>query len=125
MVDVWRIMVEARRRYATSYDLATLVQTRERRRVVGDHVLTYLEQMAGRTYPDTIVQSTSNYDSHGYPSHPIFAAVRPPAGERPDGGTVYTPYRCLLPQGLEGMLVTGLGVFDLWADFRKPREPES
>lgn len=23
------------------------------------------------------------------------------------------------------MLVTGLGVFDLWADFRKPREPES
>jgi uncharacterized protein YybS (DUF2232 family) len=23
------------------------------------------------------------------------------------------------------MLVTGIGVFDLWADFRKPREPES
>jgi uncharacterized protein YybS (DUF2232 family) len=23
------------------------------------------------------------------------------------------------------MVVTGIGVFDLWADFRKPREPES
>jgi uncharacterized protein YybS (DUF2232 family) len=23
------------------------------------------------------------------------------------------------------MLVTGIGVFDLWADFRKPREPET
>jgi uncharacterized protein YybS (DUF2232 family) len=23
------------------------------------------------------------------------------------------------------MLVTGIGVFDMWADFRKPREPES
>ena len=23
------------------------------------------------------------------------------------------------------MLVTGIGVFDLWADFRKPREPEA
>jgi uncharacterized protein YybS (DUF2232 family) len=23
------------------------------------------------------------------------------------------------------MLVTGIGVFDLWADFRKPREPQS
>jgi flavin-dependent dehydrogenase len=109
LVDVWRILVAAKRKYATSYDLATLVQTRERRRVAGDFMLTYLDQMANRTYPDTIVQSTSNYDSHGYPSHPIFAAVRPAEGARPQGGTVYTPYRCLLPKGLEGILVIGLG----------------
>jgi hypothetical protein len=109
MMDVWRILVTAKRKYATNYDLATMVQTRERRRMVGDYVLTYLDQMTARTFPDTIVQSSSNYDSHGYPSHPIFAAVRPATGERPDGGTVYTPYRCLLPKNLEGILVTGLG----------------
>jgi len=109
MVDVWRTLVSAKRRYAASFDLGTIVQTRERRRVVGDFVLSYLDQMAGRTYPDSIVQSTSNYDSHGYPSHPFFAVVRPASGKRPDGGTVYTPYRCLLPRGLEGMLVVGLG----------------
>ena len=110
MVDVWRILIEAKRKYAASYDLATIVQTRERRRVAGDFVLTYLDHMVGRTYPDTIVRSTSNYDSHGYPSHPIFAVVRPDRGQRPEGGTVDTPYRCLLPRGLEGILVVGLGI---------------
>ncbi len=48
--------------------MGTFIQTRERRRIVGDHVLAYLDQIAGRTYPDSIVFSGSDYDSHGYPS---------------------------------------------------------
>lgn len=49
--------------------------TRERRRIIGEHTLSYLDQIAGRTYPDTIVYSASTYDSHGYPSEDIFALL--------------------------------------------------
>ncbi|MBN2452228.1 MAG: FAD-dependent oxidoreductase [Lentisphaeria bacterium] len=99
----------------TAFDLGSLIQTRERRRVVGDHMLTYLDQLAGRTYPDSIVLSASDYDAHGYPTEPIFALIPHDAetlkrNHPAPGGTCYTPYRCLLPRGVEGMLVTGLGI---------------
>ena len=59
-----------------------------------------------RTFPDSVVRASSNFDSHGFTIHPIFM-LRPP-----DRKTMpcYVPYRCLLPKGIEGVLVTGLGV---------------
>ena len=82
---------------------------------MGDHVLSYLDQIAERTYPDSIVLSASDYDSHGYPSHPFFALLphdeKSRAANHPaPGGSCYTPYRCLLPRGLDGILVIGLGI---------------
>ena len=116
VLDVWRAFVGVRMTSsAPSYDIGTFIQNRERRRVMGDHVLSYLDQIAGRTYPDSIVLSGSDYDSHCYPSESYFALI--PHTERTrkmnhpaPGGTCYTPYRCLLPRGLEGILVTGLGM---------------
>ena len=116
VLDVWRAFVGVRMAgSATSYDMGTLIQNRERRRVVGDHVLSYLDQIAGRTYPDAIVLSGSDYDSHGYPSEIYFALIPHTnktlkANHPAPGGTCYTPYRCLLPRGLEGLLVIGLGM---------------
>lgn len=116
IVDVWRAFVGVRMAGSpTSYDIGAFIQNRERRRVVGDHVLSYLDQIAGRTYPDSIVLSGSDYDSHGYPSEPYFALIPHTektlkANHPAPGGTCYTPYRCLLPRGLEGILVTGLGM---------------
>ena len=116
IVDVWRAFVGVRMTgSAASYDMGTLIQNRERRRVVGDHVLSYLDQIAGRTYPDSIVLSGSDYDAHGYPSELYFALIPHTdktlkANHPAPGGTCYTPYRCLLPRGLEGLLVTGLGM---------------
>jgi len=107
MVDRWRAFIAARLK--PNYDTAQLIDTRERRRIVGDYVLTYLDQMTERTFPDTIVQSRSNYDSHGYPIHPYFALVPVGKDGRPSGGSPFTPYRCLLPKGLDGLLVIGLG----------------
>ncbi len=115
-LDTWRALVGARLATSTdAYDVGTFIQTRERRRVLGDHVLSYLDQIAGRTYPDSIVLSGSDYDSHGYPSEPFFALIPHTektlkANHPAPGGTCYTPYRCLLPRGLEGMLVTGLAI---------------
>jgi flavin-dependent dehydrogenase len=116
VVDVWRALVGARMTMSeNAYDSGSLIQTRERRRVVGDHVLSYVDQIAGRTYPDSVVYSASDYDSHGYPSDDFFALL--PHDERSrqanhpaPGGACYTPYRCLLPRGLEGILVAGLGI---------------
>ncbi|MFW6171450.1 MAG: FAD-dependent oxidoreductase [Planctomycetota bacterium] len=116
MVDTWRAFVGARLSgESDAYDMGPFIQTRERRRVVGDHILSYLSQIAGRAYPDSIVLSGSNYDSHGYPSEPYFALIPHTektlkANHPAPGGTCYTPYRCLLPRGVEGMLVTGLGI---------------
>jgi ribulose 1,5-bisphosphate synthetase/thiazole synthase len=116
MVDTWRALVGVRLAgEAQAYDIGPFIQTRERRRVVGDHVLSYLDQIAGRTYSDSIVLSGSDYDSHGYPSEPYFALIPHTektlkANHPAPGGTCYTPYRCLLPRGVEGLLVTGLGI---------------
>jgi len=115
-LDTWRALVGVRLTAATdTYDVGSLIQNRERRRVVGDHVLSYLDQIAGRTYPDSIVLSASDYDSHGYPSDIYFALIPHTektrrANHPAPGGSGYTPYRCLLPKGLEGVLVVGLGI---------------
>ena len=116
MIDVWTALVGTRQAMnAAVYDVGTLIQSRERRRIVGRHVLGYLDQVIGRTYPDTIVLSASNYDSHGYPSDPYFALLPQDeksrkASHSAPGGSCFTPYRCLLPVELDGILVVGLGI---------------
>ena len=116
MVDTWRAFVGMRLAgEGTSYDVGPFIQTRERRRIVGDHIMSFLDQIAERTYPDSVVLSASDYDSHGYPSEPYFALIPHTkktlkANHPAPGGSCYTPYRCLLPRGVEGLLVTGLGI---------------
>ena len=116
VVDTWRALVGSRLTVESDpYDMGTFIQTRERRRVVGAHVLAYLDQIVGRTYDDSIVLSGSDYDSHGYPSEPYFALIPHTkktlkANHPAPGGKCFTPYRCLLPQGLEGILVIGLAI---------------
>ncbi len=116
LIDVWRAFVGTRLAgEIDDYDVGPFIQARERRRVVGDHVLSYLDQIAGRTYPDSVVLSGSDYDSHGYPSERYFALIPHTAktlvaNHPAPGGTCYTPYRCLLPRGVEGLLVCGLGI---------------
>jgi N-acyl-D-aspartate/D-glutamate deacylase len=116
MLDTWCALVGTRLAMGDdAYDAGPLIQTRERRRIVGDHVLRYVDQIAGRTYPDSIVLSASDYDIHGYPLDPYFALF--PHDEKSlkahhpaPGGSCYTPYRCLLPRGLDGILVAGIGM---------------
>ncbi|UCG56148.1 MAG: FAD-dependent oxidoreductase, partial [Phycisphaerales bacterium] len=106
VADVWRAFVVAKDKFPDAYDLGQLVDTRERRQIVGDFFLSPLDVYKQRTFPDTIVMARSNFDSHGFTIHPMFL-LRPP-----DRKVIacYVPYRCLLPRGLDGLLVTGLGV---------------
>lgn len=106
IVDMWRTYVAGREKYKDAYDLGQVIDTRERRRIVGEFVISPLDIYNGRTYPDTIGQSYSNFDTHGYTVHPLFA-LNPPDKK---GIKAFTPYRALLPTGLKGILVTGLGI---------------
>ncbi len=106
VVDSSHAFFVARKKFDKAYDVGQLVDCRERRQIVGDFCLSPMDAYLGRTFPDTVVQASSNFDSHGFTIHPMFM-LRPP-----DRKTVpcYVPYRCLLPKGIDGVLVTGLAV---------------
>lgn len=104
--DLWRLLVTAKMKFTQAYDLGQLIDTRERRQIVGDFTFSPMDMILRRTFPDTVVIARSNFDSHGYIIHPMFM-IRPPNRDSID---VRVPWRCLLPRGLDGLIVTGLGV---------------
>ena len=104
MVDIWHTFVYAKDKYPKAFDQGRLIDTRERRRIVGDFVMSLIDQVNLRTYPDTIVVAYSNFDSHGYTIDPYLLLEHP----HKKGFYVNVPYRCVLPKGLEGILVGGL-----------------
>ena len=103
MVDVWQLFVYAKTMYKNRFDLGQIIDTRERRRIVGDFTVTLLDQVNNRTFPDSIVKNSAPFDTHGYTVDP-YLQLRDPRSLR-----TYTPYRSLLPKGFDGILVTGLG----------------
>ena len=109
MIDIWRTFVVAKQKYKTSYsgfDLGQLPDTRARRRIIGDIVITPMDIVNKRAYPDTITVAKSNFDNHGFSSHTLFM-ISPPHG----GGLVGNiPYRALMPKDYDGILATGLGI---------------
>jgi ribulose 1,5-bisphosphate synthetase/thiazole synthase len=105
-VDVTRAFIVARSKFADGFDIAPLVDSRERRQIVGDVTVTPLDVFTGRRWNDTIALARSDFDSHGFTVHPIFL-VQPPDRAVHDA---WLPLRALLPRGLDGILVTGLGI---------------
>ena len=104
--DVTRAFAVARTKFQDAFDLTLVVDSRQRQQIHGDLTLQPVDFLAGRTFPDTITTARSNFDSHGFTVHPVFMA-KPPDKE---SHWAHVPLRCLLPAGLEGILVTGLGV---------------
>jgi len=88
------------------WDQAQVINSRERRRLIGAFYMSPMDVVNERTYPDVIVQPFSNFDSHGHTVHEQFFIEDP--GHK--GMKVNLPYRCLLPKKLDGLLVTGLGI---------------
>jgi flavin-dependent dehydrogenase len=108
--DVWdvsRVFVSAKVKYKGMYDLCKIPQTRERRRVKAEHIVSVQDVINGRRYPDTISYHRSSFDTHGFTVDPYFT-LKPPE-KRHKIYDADVPLRTLLPQGLEGIIVTGLG----------------
>lgn len=106
LVDVWHLLVYAKDQYRGAFDLGQLIDTRERRRIQGDYTITILDQVSERTFGDSIAKALTSYDTHGYIVDP-YLLLRHPLRRR---FTSYIPYRCLLPEGFEGLIVTGIGL---------------
>jgi len=105
LVDVWTALVAAKQHNRDAYDYGQLVDTRERRRIVGDYTLSPLDIVNRRTFADTVaINAGGPLDKHSFTVHPFYY-IRDWNNDK-----AYTPYRCLLPDGLDGLLVVGLGV---------------
>lgn len=98
--------ITAREKFKTAFDAGQLIDSRERRRVVGDYEITPMDIRLTRVFPDSVVKARSNFDTHGFTIHPLFMIVPPDHDEQ----QAFIPLRALLPKGLEGILVTGLGI---------------
>jgi flavin-dependent dehydrogenase len=108
VLDVWHLMAWKRTSSSgkmSSFDVGQLVDSRERRRIIGDYVLKTHDILTHRTFPDTISQHYSNFDAAAFPDADLLLL------ENAKGPNFHTdlPYRCLLPKGLDGILVVGLG----------------
>ena len=111
VVDVWHLMTSMRIAYGgrqgsqAPYDVVQLVDSRERRRIIGEYTLTTQDILNKRTHSDTISQHKSNFDAAAFPDSAMLLIYDM---KGPDFN-VDMPYRCLLPKGLDGILVLGLG----------------
>ncbi|MDR1918632.1 MAG: FAD-dependent oxidoreductase [Tannerellaceae bacterium] len=107
ILDVSRVFVQAKSKLRGHYDLVKIPQTRERRRILAEHIISVYDVLNHRRYPDTLSYHRSSFDTHGMVVDPYF--ILSPPMER---HTIYdadVPLRSLLPRGLEGILTTGLG----------------
>ncbi|MDR1788833.1 MAG: FAD-dependent oxidoreductase, partial [Opitutaceae bacterium] len=107
LVDMWRAHLYARLKFADAFDTAPFINSRERRRIVSDYDLTIVDELNGRTFPDTVVLSHTNLDQHGFSVARLLELSHP---DRRTKMTVRLPYRVMLPRGVENLLVIGLGM---------------
>ncbi|MCH2209295.1 MAG: FAD-dependent oxidoreductase [Lentisphaerales bacterium] len=107
--DRWHLKLAARQeayKAAKVHDMGQLIPSRDRRRIVGEYTLTTEDILTKRTFPDTISHHKSNFDAGAHPDTEMFLI-------KDMKGPVFTcdmPYRSVIPKGLEGLLVIGLGV---------------
>ena len=107
-VDLTRAFVAARSKWRGEFDVAQIVDMRERRRICAEVDLDMLDILAGRTFPDTIAVARAPFETHGLTIHPVFVILPPPGKESMMWSPI--PLRALLPRGVEGLLVVGLGL---------------
>ena len=105
--------------FAHAYLAATgaLLGARETRRILGDYLLTVMDYLARRSFPDEICRNAYNVDVHGDEEEAKRMSSKPIAEiqqwldqtTRPlePGESYGVPYRCLLPRGLHNVLVAG------------------
>jgi len=102
--DYARAILSARRRYI-GYDHSSYLAARESRHIVGEVRLTLTDHLTMRRWPDVVNIAFSNHDIKGHTSSDwIRMGLIPPNLE------IEIPYRCLIPQGVDGLLVAGKAV---------------
>jgi len=113
--DLWLFCLRARQGAPDAWDMAKLPDSRERRRVVPDYRLRGEDVAACRRYPDTVAQAKSRQDPHGYLTDDFGylaeVSTKVEVGKHENRAMFHInlPLRCMLPKGLSGLAVVGLG----------------
>lgn len=95
------------RRYVPGFERSYILQSapmvgvREGRRILGDYQLTGEDILAARKFPDAVARGTYPIDIHN-PTGKGTTLKRVPAGEAYD-----IPLRCLVPAGVDNLLMAG------------------
>jgi len=102
--QVWMTFLQ---RYVPGFEHCRLVTTpshlgvRETNHMEGEYLVTQEDLMTGRTFDDVIALGGYHLDIHT-PDHAGLETMHPP--------TYQIPYRCLVPRGVDGLLVAGRAI---------------
>jgi len=107
IIDTTTMLTAAKLKFKGDFDCGELIDSRERRQIIGDYSITPQDIIFKRRFPDTVCVASSNFDSHGFTVDPLF--MLHPA-EKKEKLWADIPLRCFLPKQLDGVLVTGLGL---------------
>ena len=97
ILDVWRVVRRRQEEVQGRLRSRAVARHARARRIVGEFTMSPMDISTGRTYPDTIVISRSNFDTHGFTVHPVFT-IRPP--DREEMYRRCSHIAVLLPEGL-------------------------
>ena len=106
MFKVWRFLRENVPGYEESViiNMASYLGVRETRRIRGEATLTEADVLEGRKHPDGICRASFYMDTHdGQIKTPEYKLSLAP----PQGDYYEIPYGCLVPQDVDGLLVSG------------------
>ena len=91
------------------YDFYPMLAVRESRRPDALHCLSIVDIVNKSVFPDTIVQSRSDYDPHYFSSSELSrCAFLLPHFD--NGSRVNIPYRCIVPKEIDGLLLSGKAI---------------
>ena len=82
--------------------IASMVGIRESRRIVGDYTLTEEDYLTEARFPDSVARNSYPIDIHNAKAKGGLVMKHLPPGHYHE-----IPYRCLLPVGIENLLVAG------------------
>lgn len=80
--------------------LAPRIGIRETRRIMGDYVLTLEDTVGARKHPDCVAKGAHHVDIHQDGLKQVRIAIG-------NGGSYDIPFKCLLPKGLDNVMVAG------------------
>jgi len=105
---IWRFMRENVPGWEGAWlvDTAIVIGVRETRRILGEYVLTGDDVRSARKFPDGIAKASFFIDIHG-PEMALNFGEWLKRNRVPEGDWYEIPYRCLVPRGVDNLLVAG------------------
>ncbi|WP_078492125.1 FAD-dependent oxidoreductase [Streptomyces yerevanensis] len=108
VVEYTRFLVEQVPGYERAFLIASAprIGVRESRRLIGEYVLGKEDVLSARQFDDAIARCGAPIEDHAAGQRTIWQYVGS-GDQTPTGRTYGVPYRCLLPRGVDGLLVAG------------------